>query len=60
MGKREVLELIKKMPAKISVDDILYEIFVQMKIEKGIKQLDEGKGITHGQAKKKLPRWLRR
>ena len=60
MGKREVMELIKKMPAKISVDDILYEIFVQMKIEKGIKQLDEGKGITHEQAKKKLSRWLRR
>ena len=54
MGKREVMELLKKMPEKVSVDDILYEIFVQMKIEKGIRQLDEGKGIPHVQAKKKL------
>lgn len=60
MGKREVMQLIKRMPEKISVDDILYEIFVQMKIEKGIKQLDQGKGLTHEQAKKKLSRWLRR
>ena len=59
MGKREILELIKKMPKKVSVDEILYEIFVQMKIEKGLKQLDEGKMMTHEQAKKKLSRWLR-
>lgn len=60
MGKREVIELIKRMPEKTSVDEILYEIFVQIKIEKGLRQMDEGKGMTHEQAKKKLSRWLRR
>lgn len=60
MGKKEIIEMIKKMPAKSTADDILYEIFVRTKIEKGLKELDEGKWVTHEQAKKKLSRWLKR
>ena len=60
MGKKEIMQLIKRMPEKTSAEDILYEIFVRMKIDKGLKQLDSGRGFSHEQAKQKLSKWLQR
>ncbi|MCK4245162.1 MAG: hypothetical protein KAX20_06005 [Candidatus Omnitrophica bacterium] len=56
--KEEVIKMIQKMPEKISIDDIMEELYFRKKVEAGIKELDKGKGISHKEAKKHLKKWL--
>lgn len=54
--KKQALELIKKLPEKVSWDDIMYEIYVRKKIEAGIKAADEGRVVSHEEVKKRFIR----
>jgi predicted transcriptional regulator len=52
--KKQALEMIKKLPEKATWDDIMYEIYVQKKIEAGIKAADEGRVVSHDEVKKRF------
>ena len=54
--KKQVLEMIKKLPEKATWDDIMYEIYVRKKIEAGIKAADEGRVVPHEEVKKRFIR----
>lgn len=54
--KKQALELIKKLPDKVTWDDILYEIYVRKKIAHGIKAAVEGKIMPHEEVKKRFLR----
>jgi len=51
-AKKQALEMIRKLPEKVTWDDIMYEIYVRKKIARGIKAADEGKVVSHDQVKK--------
>lgn len=57
-AKEAVIEMIKKLPDEATVDDIMDELYVRQKIEKGLSQLDAGEGIPHEEAVKRLERWV--
>jgi predicted transcriptional regulator len=56
--KEAVIELIRRMPDDVTLPDIMAELYVRRKIDEGLQQLDEGKGIDHEEAKRRLSRWL--
>jgi len=56
--KEEVLKLIKSLPEDVSMDDIMEELYVKLKIDKGIQELDAGKVVSHEIVKDKLGKWL--
>ena len=60
--KEEIIALIKKLPEDATIDDIMYHLYVKKKILTGIKEIEQGKVITHEQvmenAKKRLEKWL--
>ena len=56
--KEAVIEMIKRLPDKVSVPDIIAELYFRQKVDEGLRQLDAGKGIPHDKAKKKLAKWL--
>lgn len=58
MQKSQLKELIEQMPDEISVGDLVAELHFREKLEKGFKQIDEGKEISHEEAKQKLSKWL--
>jgi predicted transcriptional regulator len=35
------------------------ELYFQQNVDDGLKELDEGKGVSHEEAKKRLNRWLK-
>lgn len=51
-AKKQALEMIRKLPEKVTWDDIMYEIYVRKKIARGIKAGDEGKVVPHEEVKK--------
>ncbi len=53
-AKKQALEMICKLPEKVTWDDIMYEIYVRKKIAMGIKAADEGKVVPHEEVKKRF------
>ena len=54
IAKKQIQEVIERMPDEIDVEDLMYELYVIDKIEAGRKDVREGKIISHEEAKKRL------
>jgi len=52
--KKQVIEMIKKLPEQATWDDIMYEIYVRKKIVAGIQAADEGRVVPHEEVKKRF------
>ncbi len=55
-AKQRVLEAIEKLPPDASVDDAIEQLVLLAKIERGVAELDSGKGVAHAEAKQRLLR----
>jgi len=53
-AKQRALEAIEKLPADATVEDAIERLVFLAKIERGIAQLDAGKGLPHTQVKQQL------
>lgn len=53
-AKESARQLIDHLPDKASWDDIMYELYVKQKIEAGLKAADEGRTVSHEEAKRRL------
>ncbi|MBE7437816.1 MAG: hypothetical protein HS115_05105 [Spirochaetales bacterium] len=56
--KQQAIALIERLPENVSAEQLIEEIIIFEKIQRGIKQLDAGQGIEHENARKKLTKWL--
>ncbi len=58
-----VKELAKKvidtLPEDANMDDIIHALYIRAKFDHGISQIDEGKGIPHEEAKKRMRQWVK-
>ncbi len=57
--KQEVIDMIKELPEGVDYDDIMAEIYFKQKVDKSLKQIDEGKVIPHEEVKKRMSRWIK-
>ena len=56
--KDAVIEMIRRLPDDATVDEIMAELYARRKIEEGLRELDDGEGVPHDEAKRKLAKWL--
>ena len=56
--KSEVKAIIDKMPEDSSIDDMMAELYFKSKVDEGLRQLANGEGIPHEEAKGRLKKWL--
>ena len=56
--KEVIIKMIKQMPDDATVDDIMAELYFRQKVEAGLKELNEGKGVPHDRVKERLKKWL--
>lgn len=59
MTKEKLIQTIKNLPEKFSVDDLLDRIILLHKIDIGLEQVKNGKINSEKQAKGKLKKWLK-
>ena len=52
--KEEALKLIDGLLEETSWDDIIYQMYVRKKIEKGIEAADQGRVVAHDEVKKRF------
>ncbi len=58
--KEEVIKLIEKLPESVTLDDIMEQLYFQKKVDRGLKDLEEGCIISHEEAKRRLSQWLQK
>ena len=49
--KDQIISFIKTLPDDVSVEDIMYHLYVREKIFHGLKDADEGKKVSNEKAK---------
>jgi predicted transcriptional regulator len=52
--KEEALKLINSLPEETSWEDVIYQVYVRKKIEKGIEAADQGRAVAHDEVKKQF------
>jgi predicted transcriptional regulator len=52
--KEEAIKLIDGLPEETSWDDIIYQVYVRKKIEKGIEAAEHGRVVAHDDVKKQF------
>lgn len=55
--KSEALELIQKLPDEVTTDAIMEELYFKQQIDKGLRDVAEGRVITHQELKERIARW---
>ncbi|MBI3813556.1 MAG: hypothetical protein HY279_03695 [Nitrospinae bacterium] len=57
-AKQEVSELLNRLPNDCSLEDIQYHLYVIQKIERGLKDIEEGRTYTQEEVEKMMAKWL--
>lgn len=56
--KQEVTKLLESLPDDCALEDIQYHLYVLQKIERGLKDADEGRVYTQEEVERKMAKWL--
>ena len=59
MSRDEILKLIERMPANATEADVMEELYFRLQVEKGMKDVAEGRVITHAELKNRIAEWRR-
>ena len=54
MTRDRILEALQDLPADATVDDAIERLVFLAKVDAGLAELDEGKGIPHDEVKRRL------
>jgi predicted transcriptional regulator len=55
-AKQKILEAIEKLPPDATLEDAIERLVFLAKVERGLAELDAGKGVDHTEAKRRLVR----
>lgn len=57
MKKEKVIETVNGFPQEFDLEELIEKLILVEKIEKGLKQVDEGKTVPHEQVKEIVKKW---
>ena len=56
--KDEVRKLLDRLPDDSSLEDIQYHIYVREKIDRGLKDVNEGRVLSQQEVERRMTKWL--
>jgi hypothetical protein len=59
LTKETAKQVIDSLPNDATMDDIIHALYINVKFARGEKEIREGKGVPHEEAKKRLEKWLK-
>ena len=59
-AKEEVRKMLEQLPDDVSLEDIQYHIYVREKIERGLKDMEEGRILSQKDIERRMSKWLDR
>lgn len=57
-AKEEVQKMLEQIPDDSSFEDIQYQIYVREKIERGLKDIEEGRILDQEEIERRMSKWL--
>jgi predicted transcriptional regulator len=57
-AKEEVRKMLEQIPDDSSFEDIQYHIYVREKIERGLKDIEEGRILDQEEIERRMSKWL--
>ena len=57
-AKKEVSDLLDRLPDNCTLEDVQYHLYVIQKIERGLKDEEEGHVYEENEIEKKMSKWL--
>ncbi|MGQ9571040.1 MAG: hypothetical protein ACUVUQ_09430 [Thermodesulfovibrionales bacterium] len=57
-AKKEIADLLKRLPDDCTLEDVQYHLYVLQKIERGLKDAEEGRVHTQEEVEKMMTKWL--
>jgi len=57
MRREQVIETIKNLPNEFELETVIERLIFIDKVEKGLKQAEEGKYISHEEIKNRISKW---
>ena len=58
-AKEQTLEVLNNLPDTAELEEIIQSLYIRLKFEKGIRDIEEGRGVPHEEAGKRLGKWLK-
>ena len=55
--KNEILDLIRKLPDDVTAGDVMEELYFKQQVDKGLRDVVEGRVLTHQELKERIVRW---
>ncbi len=55
--KQDAIQAISGMPDSVTIDEIMYKLYLLEKVRKGKQAADEGKFVSVGELKKEMESW---
>lgn len=52
--KEQVRKMLDQMPDECSVEDVQYQLYLVEKVRRGLKSIEQGKGIPHAQVRRQF------
>ena len=57
--KRAVSKLLRNLKDDVTYEDIMYEIYVLEKAERGLRDIKDGRIVSHEEVKQHVKKWLK-
>jgi len=57
-AKKEVSNLLDRLPEDCSLEDIQYHLFVLQKIERGLSDAEAGHVLSQAEVEQRMSKWL--
>ena len=57
--KEMALNIISEMPGDATIDDIMYLLYLQKKLESGVEDIKLGRSMNNQEVEKELESWLK-
>lgn len=57
-AKQEVSKLLTRLPDDCTFEDVQYHLYVLQKIERGLKDAEEGRVYSQEEVEKMMSKWL--
>jgi predicted transcriptional regulator len=55
-AKKKVIAAVEKLPADATIEDAIERLVLLAKIDRGLAEVESGKGVDHSEAKRRLLR----
>jgi predicted transcriptional regulator len=57
-AKEEAIQLIRRLPDDTTLEEIQYHLYVKQKVQRGMRDVEEGRVYSQEEVEKRMKRWV--